>query len=42
MHIIYNSYSKKARKLSKPDDDRYRPKHVVSIANKHHRLAIYS
>ena len=23
------------------DDGRYRPKHVVSIANKHHHLAIY-
>jgi len=32
-----------ARKLSKPEDGRYRPKHVVfSIANKHHHLAIYS
>jgi len=31
-----------ARKLSKPEDGRYRPKHVVfSIANKHHHLAIY-
>jgi len=30
-----------ARKLSKPEDDRYRPKHVVfSIANKHHHLSI--
>jgi len=34
---------KKARKLKKPEDGRYRPKHVVffSIANKHHHLAIY-
>jgi len=31
-----------ARKLSKPEDGRYSPKHVVfSIANKHHHLAIY-
>jgi len=31
-----------ARKLSKPKDGRYRPKHVVfSIADKHHHLAIY-
>jgi len=31
-----------ARKLPKPEDGRYRPKHVVfSIANKHHHLAIY-
>ena len=31
-----------ARKLSKPEDGRYRPKYVVlSIANKHHHLAIY-
>ena len=31
-----------ARKLSKPVDGRYRPKHVVfSIANKHYHLAIY-
>jgi len=27
--------------ISKPDDGRYRPKHVVSIANKHHHLDIY-
>ena len=39
-HIIQNSL---ARKLSKPDDGRYRPKHIVlfSIANKHHHLATY-
>ena len=32
-----------AIKLSKPEDGRYRPKHIVffSIANKHHHLAIY-
>jgi len=31
-----------ARKLSKPEDGRYRPKHVVfSIANKQHHLVIY-
>jgi len=31
-----------ARKMSKPEDSRYRPKHVVfSIANKHHHLAIH-
>jgi len=31
-----------ARKLSKPEDGCYRPKHVVfSIANKHHHLATY-
>jgi len=31
-----------ARKLSKPEDGRYRSKHVVfSIDNKHHHLAIY-
>jgi len=31
-----------ARKLSKPEDGRYRSKYVVtSIANKHHHLAIY-
>jgi len=30
-----------ARKLSKPEDGRYRPKHAAfSIANKHHHLAI--
>jgi len=30
-----------ARKLSKPEDGRYRPKHVFfSIANKRHHLAI--
>jgi len=27
--------------MSKPDDGRHRPKHVVSIANKYHHLAIY-
>jgi len=31
-----------ARNLSKPEEGRYRPKHVVfSIANKHRHLAIY-
>jgi len=31
-----------ARKLSKPEDGLYRPKHVIfSIANKGHHLAIY-
>ena len=30
------------RKLSKPEDGRCRPKHVVfSIANKYHHLSIY-
>jgi len=38
--ILYKTL--KARKLSKPEDGRYRPKHVViSIDNKHHHLAIY-
>ena len=32
-----------ARKLSKPEDGRYRPKHAFfPIANKHHHLAVYS
>jgi len=42
--VLYNNYIKTllARKFSKPEDGRYRPKHVVfSIANKHHHLAIY-
>jgi len=31
-----------ARKLSKPEDGCYRPKHVIfPFANKHHYLAIY-
>ena len=31
-----------ARKLSKSEDGRYRPKHVIfSIANKHHHLSIF-
>jgi len=31
-----------ARKLSKPEDGRYRPKHVVfSIADKNNDLAVY-
>ena len=30
-----------ARKLSKHDDGRSRPKHVVSVANKHHHFAIF-
>jgi len=35
-------YAFLARKLSKPESGRYRPKHVVvSIANKHHHLAIF-
>ena len=31
-----------ARKLSKPEDGRYRTNHVVFIANKHRHLAMYS
>jgi len=31
-----------ARKLSKPEDGCYRPKHIVfSTGNKHHHLSIY-
>ena len=44
MVFISNKYKTLlARKLSKPEDGRYRPKHVVffSITNKHHHLAIY-
>ena len=38
--ILYRSLL--ARKLSKPEDGRYRLKHVIfSITNKHHHLAIY-
>ena len=38
--ILYNTLL--AIKLSKPEDGRYRPKHVIfSIANKHHNLTIY-
>jgi len=34
--------SQEARKLSKSEDGRYRPKHLVFyIVNKHHHLAIY-
>ena len=40
LYILYETLL--ARKLSKPEDGRYRPKHIVfSIANKHHHLAIY-
>jgi len=40
LSILYKTLL--ARKLSKPEDGRYRSKHVVfSIANKHHHLAIY-
>jgi len=37
-----SAYSGHLQVLSKLEDGRYRPKHVVfSIANKHHHLAIY-
>ena len=40
LDILYKTLL--GRKLSKPEDGRCRPKHVVlSIANKHHYLAIY-
>jgi len=38
--ILYKSLS--TRKFSKPEDGRYRPKHVVfSIADKNNDLAVY-
>ena len=30
-----------ARKLQKPEDGRYRPKHVVLLCYKYHHLAIF-
>ena len=40
--LTSSSYPLLVRKFSKPEDGRYRTKHVVfSMANKHHHLAIY-
>ena len=40
LDILYKTLL--ARKLSKPEDGRYRPKHVIfPIANKHRHIAIY-
>jgi len=37
-HIMYNSLN---RKLSEPEDGRYKPKHVFFLGNKNHHLAIF-